>query len=369
MLNSMKYSMLRAFRDKEFMFSALLLAILMGTVNFFMANTMMDDLIEGTLEIPVAIVEVAGSEESMFADILEATDMFELTFHETVDDVMYQLEDHTVAGIFEVGELPRLIVSNNGWSQMLMQAVADEYIVSHEMLMRIAMENPEHLEAAVLQLMATSSVMREMEMADRQVDVTQFMTIMMLTLPAMSGMFLGLERAILTNNDGEKASRRIISSFGKWKILIADLLGSALVVVMNTVIVWAWFALVLGVDLGVNLVLIGLTFIVVALFSLSFGAAFGLLAPGGRKTREQILTGAYMAMFMFGFMGAQIQNELFSLINQFNPMTATIDALMALNMGSYGRYVGFMTILVGATTLSLVLTAVAVRRNRHVDVR
>jgi len=369
MFNSMKYSAIRALRDKEFMFSAVVLAILMGTVQFFMTNTIMDDLMEGSLEVPVAIVEVAGSEESVFVDILEATGMFELTFYDDLDNIMYQLEDNTVAGIFEVAEVPRLIVSNNGVSQMLMQAVADEYIIGHEMLMRIATENPEYLEAAVAQLMTTSSVMAEMEIAENQVDLMQFIIIMMLTLPAMSGMFLGLERAVLTNNDGEKASRRIISSFGKWRILIADLLGSAFVVLINTLIVWAWFALALGVDLGVNLMLAGLTFLVISLFSLSFGAAFGLLAPGGRKTREQILTGAYMAMFMFGFMGSQMQNETIRLINQFNPMTATIDALMALNMGSYGRYVGFMSILAGAAVICLILTSVALRRNRHVDVR
>ena len=369
MLNSIKYSAIMVLRDKEFMFSAVMLAILMGTVNFFMTNTMLDDLMEGNLEIPVAIVEVAESEESVFVDILEATGMFELIFHETVDDVMYQLEDHSVAGIFEVTEVPRLIVSNNGMSQLLMQAVADEYMVGHEVLTRIATENPEYLEAAVRQLMAPNSMLSEMEVADRQIDMTQFMTIMMLTIPAMSGMFAGMNYAMLTNNDGEKASRRIISSFGKLKLLIADLIGSVLVVVGCTGIVWAWFAFVLDANIGINVLLALGTFTLLALFSISFGAVFGLLAPGGRKAREQILTGAYMGMFMLMFMEPQINNDVISLINEVNPMAATLNALMALNMGSYGRYIGFMTVLAGGSIAFLVLASLAVRRNRHVDVR
>jgi len=369
MLNGIKYSALRAIRDKEFVLSSLLIAILMGTVNFFMADNVMTELTEGNINIPIAIVETHGSEESFLADVLEATDMFEISFHNDVESIMYQLEDNTVAGIFEIGETPRLIVANNGWNQNLMLAIADEYVIRQTVMNQILTENPQYFEYVMTAMLNEITLMAEMPISENQVNMLQFMTMMMIVMPALGGMFVGLERAMLTNNDGEKASRRIISSMGKFKMLIADLIGSTIISMLLSVIAWAWFAFVLGVDLDLNLAWGALTLLIMALFSVTFGAIFGLLAPGGRKAREQILQGVYMGLFMIGFIGGQFHNDTIRLINQFNPISLSIDALMALSMGSYGRYITFMSIFAGVTIVCLILLNFAVRRNRHVDVR
>jgi len=369
MLNGIKYSVIRALRDKEFVIMGLMMAILMGTFQFFMTNTMMEDLAEGNLEISVAVVEVEGSEESFFIDILEATEMFELTFYDDVESIMYQLEDNTVAGIFEVGAIPRLIVANNGWNQDLMVLIADEYVIRQTAMNHILAENPQYFESVMTAMINEITLMEEMEIADEQFDMLHIMIIMMVVMPAFGGLFVGLERAMLTNNDGEKASRRIISKMGKFKMLVADLIGGAIVATLLSVVSWVWFAVVLGAELDINLAWGGLTIILVALFSVAFGAVFGLLAPGGRKTREQILSGAYMGLFMIGFMGGMVYNETIALINQFNPLMLGVDAFMALTLGSYGRYITFMSILVGIIVVCFIILNFAVRRNRHVDVR
>ena len=369
MLNGIKYSTIRALRDKEFVVMGLMVAILMGTFQFFMTNTMMEDLAEGSLEIPIAVVEIAGSEESFFIDILETTGMFELTFYDDVESIMYQLENNTVAGIFEIGEIPRLIVANNGWNQDLMVLIADEYIIRQSAMNHILTENPQYFESVMTTMANEIILMEEMAIADEQVNMLHIMIIMMMTMPAFGGLFVGLERAVLTNNDGEKASRRIISSVGKFSMLVADLIGGAIVATLLSVVAWVWFVIILGVDLDINLAWGALTIILMAFFSVAFGAVFGLLAPGGRKAREQILNGVYMGLFMIGFMGGQVHNETLALINQFNPIMVGIDAFMALSLGSYGRYITFVSILTGAIVICLVILNFAVRRNRHVDVR
>ena len=369
MLNGIKYSAIRAIRDKEFVLSGLLLAILMGTVNFFMADSMMTQMSEGNIEISVAIVELEGSENSFLVDILAATDMFELSFYDDTENIMEQLENGSIDGIFEIGETPRLVVANNGWNQDIMLAIADEYVIRQTVLDHILTENPQYFESAIAAMAREFTLMEEMDIAENQVDMLQFMTLMMIIMPAIGGMFVGQERAMLTNNDGEKASRRIISSMGKFKIIIADIIGAAMVSMLLSIVAWAWFTFALGVDLDLNLAWGALTVAVMALFSVAFGAMFGLLAPGGRKVREQILQGAYMGLFMLGFIGGQFYNETIHMLNRFNPISIAIDALMALSMGSYARYVTFMSIFAGVTVACLVLLNFAVRRNRHVDVR
>ena len=368
MLNSMKYSVIRALRDKEFMFGAIIMTLLMGTVFYFMTGTMLEELADGTLEIPVAVVEISGSEQSMFIEILEMADIFELEFA-SMEEALYQLETGAVDGIFEVGYELRLLVTSSNFRQLILQTVADEYVIGGHMLMTIANENPAYLETAIMSLVEQRSVMNEMAIANELPDMMQLTAILFIGMTAISGTFLGFERAIMTNNDGATASRRITSSFGKMKILAADLLGAALLVVGVSFGVWAYYSFVLGVELGMNAGLASLAFFLTALFSISFGAFFGLVAPGKRKTREQILTGAYMGMMMAGFMGAQVRVDALELINSVNPIALFLDSLMALNMGNYTRYFGFIIIIAIATVIFIGLTIIALRRNRHVDAR
>lgn len=368
MLNSMKYSMIRALRDKEFMFSTIIIAVLMGTVMYFMTETMLEELESGTLEIPIAVVEVSGSEHGAFIEILETAGIFDLEFVD-MEQALFKLEANDVEGIFEMGDDISLLVTHNGFTPLLLQTIADEYVMTSGALTTIATENPEDLEPAIISLMNQESVILEMEVTNQMVDTMQLSTILFITMTAISGMFVGFERAIMTNDDGKVASRRITSSFGKVNMLIADLVGVALLVVVMTFSIWAYFSLVLGVNLEMNVALAALGFLLTALFSVSFGALFGLVAPGKRKTREQILMGAYMGMMVLAFFGPQVRVDAITLINRVNPMSVLLDSLMALNMGNYVRYFGFTGTIAVATVIFLGLVIIALRRNRHVDAR
>jgi len=368
MLNSMKYSIIRAFRDKEFMLSGIIMVVLMGTIMYFMTDSMFEEFNEGTLEIPVAVVEIAGSEESLFIEILETAEMFELKFV-SMEEALYQLEANDVAGIFEVGNELRLLVKTSNFRQMLLQSLADEYIRSGNMLTSIASENPQNLQNAIMSMIERQSVMSEMLIAEELVDIMQFSIMLLIATIAISGIFVGFERAIMTNNDGAIASRRITSSFSKMKILLADLMGVTSLVVVMTGSIWAYFSFVLGINLKMNVGLATLAFFLSSLFSVSFGAFVGLFVPGNKKMREQALFGAYMGMIMLAFFGINARVEIIDSINQVNPMIRLANSLIALNMGNYARYFGFIGTMSFATIVFLVLAIIASRRNRHVDIR
>ena len=370
MLSTMKYSMLRALRDKELIFSSLLMAVLMGTVMHFMADGFMAQVNDGTFEVLAAVVVTDENHPSTFVDILEELDMFVLDFVD-MDEALYLLEQNEINGIFEIGSAPkpRMIVPASFFSQRVMQMVLDEYIMNNRIFTEIAMNNPQYLESAVMSLIDRDPILAEMAISENVIDIMQMFMIMFVTTGALSGVFVGFERAILLNNDDKIGSRRLVSSFGKMKLMLADLLGSAVVVVLIAAATWAYFALVLGVEMEVNLALAGLSFFVTGMFGLTFGAFFGFVAPGKRKMREQILNGAYMGMVVLGFFGAQINSPMINNINNFNPLMLLVDAIMALNIGSYERYVGFMITLSVATVLMLIVTIISLRRNRHVDAK
>ena len=368
MLNSMKYSMIMALRNKEFMFSSILVAVLMGTVMFFMTGTILDEVAEGTFEIPVAVVEIPGHEHGIFIEIIEEIEMFDLEFLDS-EEALYQLETGEIEGIFEVGDEPRLLVTMANFSQLVLQTVVDEYVMGSDIIMNIASANPQYLEAAIMSMTDRESVMVEMEKAENITDMMQMFAIMFVTSGAFSGVFVGFERAVLMNNDGAIGSRRLVSSFGKMRLLVMDLVGVSLVVVLISFIIWAYYTIILNVALEINLALAGISFFLTALFSVAFGAFFGLVAPGKRKTREQILNGVFMIFIMLAFFGVNVRTPLIQTLNAYNPITLLLDALMALNIGSYTRYVGFMVILAVSAVGLLAATLIVLRRNRNVDAK
>jgi len=366
MLNSMKYSIIRALRDKEFMLSTILITLVIGTVLNFTTNTMLEEITAGTLEIPVAIVQIEGSDTSTFIQTLEAAQIFELEFVDMAIAID-KLENNDVAGIFEVGVKPRLLVVTANARQLVLHAIADEYVINAAVLQNIANENPASLENVVANLLKQTPIASEMELANNLTSPMQHLAIAFITLVAVSGLFVGFERAMMTTNDGATASRRITSSLQRVKILIADLVGVALVVVVLTFGVWAYFFWVLGVDLEMNLILAALAFFLVALLSVSVGACFGLVIPGTKKLREQVLMVIYLVMLVPVFFVGQLQ--LPAIVDSLNPMALIQDTLMALKMQNYARYFGFITTMIVIVIMLLSLTIISLRRVHYVDTK
>ena len=366
MLNSIKYSMIRAMRDKEFILSSLLVSIAMGTIMYFATGTMMDEINDGSFEIKIAVVTDGAVGESQFVQVLKEIDFIAPTFT-NMEGALDLLEHNEITGIFEITDAPRLLVRASGPRAQILQSIADEYITHAQIFEQIARENPTYLEATVSRLMSQTAVLTPMENTADLTSMMQLLMIAFVSMAAISGVFVGFERAILTNNDASKGSRRLVSAAGKMKMLAGDLIGGALVALGLSAIIWAYFALVLNVELHVNLFFTALAAFLVCLFGVSFGAFFGLVAPGKRKTREQILQMFYMAFIMLAMFGAQVRVPVITTINRFNPASLMMDALTALNIGNFGQYLAFMMTLLTVSIVCLILTFVSLRRNRDVD--
>jgi hypothetical protein len=279
--------------------------------------------------------------------------------------------DHRVHGIFEITDSePRLLVTENAmFSARVLSSIIDEYVKNNQIITNIAINNPQYLESALLDMGNQGAVTTQMALMDHVIDIMQMFMIMFVTTSALAGVFVGFQRAIEVNNDQHLGSRRLVSSFGKMKLLMTDLLGVTIVSVGIAFATWAYFAVVLGVELEVNLWLAGVSFFLTAFFGVALGAFFGLVAPGTKKVREQILNGAYMGMVMLGFFGSGARIPWVIALNDFNPLMILVDAIMALNIGSYDRFIGFMIALGVSAVVMLIATIFALRRTRHVDAK
>jgi len=366
MLNSIKYSIIRAARDKDFMLSTILVAIVMGTVMYFMTSTILESIEEGSFEMPIAVVLTDGHENSNFLELIRNYGMFVYVVTD-MDNALDKLDANQIDGIYEIGYAPELIVTRSYIRQQMMKMIADEYIVASHALSKIAMLNPLGLESAINEMTQSNTILTEMAITDEITDQMQLSTILFIVMTTLSGIFLGFERGMLTGNDGKVASRRIASSFGKLRLLISDLIGVSIMVLLMTFVTWGYFSLILGVELQMNLFLAGLAFFITGLFGVSLGAFTALIAPGTRKTREQILNGFYSVLTMVAFVGSVFRNDVLQALNNINPMSMLLDALTALSFGNYNRYFGFMSGIAIATITFLVLIIVSLRRNRNVD--
>lgn len=371
MLNTIKYSFLRALRNKEHVISSLTISLLMGTLFFFMTDTMLDELQSGNMTLEIGVVQVAGQYEHVtFLDLLHAADeLFDIQMMD-MDEALYALASDEIYGIFEVGNELHLLVANDGFRQILMQQFADTYLQHHEILMTILAENPAYFEDAVMNTIAHLPVTSEMEMANEMPDMMQNIAITMIAITSAIPFFQGFDRALKVNNDGKIGSRRIISSFGKMNMLVGDLIGVAMLQVILTMIAWAYFAFVLGINIEASIPLAALAFFVASVFSVAFGAFLGLVAPGKEKTREQILNAVIMIGSMTAGMSATIRGiAVLDAINAINPMVLIADAVLALTLDNMPRYLAFVSTMAGATVLLFAITFITLRRNRHVDLK
>ena len=371
MLNGIKYSFLRALRNKEHVISSLAISLLMGTMFFFMTDTMLDELMDGTVTLEIGVVLVAGQDEHVtFLEVLHAAgDVFDVQMME-MDEALSALENDEIHGIFEVGDELHLLVVIDGFRQVMMQQVADSYLQHHEILMRILKSNPAYFEDVVLSMMAQTSITYEMEMANEMPDMLQNIAITMIAITSAIPFFQGFDRALKVNNDGQIGSRRIISSFGKMKMLVGDFIGVALLQVILTMIAWAYFAVILGINLEARMSLAALAFFVASIFAVAVGGFLGLVAPGKEKTREQILNVVMIVGTMAAGLSAQLRGiAVMDAINTVNPFAIVADAVLALTLDNMPRYIGFVSMMAGATVILLALTFIALRRNRHVDLK
>jgi len=371
MLNTIKYSFLRALRNKEHVISSVAISLLMGTMFFFMTDTMLDELIDGSITLEIGVVQVAGEDEhATFLDILDAAGaLFEIQMME-MDEALYALENDEIYGIFEIGNELNLLVVNDGFRQIIMQQFADSYLQHHEILMTILATNPAYFDHAMMSILAQTPVMSEKEMANEMPDMIQNLAITMIAITSVIPFFQGFDRALKVNNDGKIGSRRIISSFGKMNMLIGDLIGVAVLQVILTMITWAYFAFVLGINIEASIPLSILAFFIASAFSVAFGAFLGLVAPGKEKTREQILNVVVMIGAFAAGMSATIRGiAVVDAINTVNPFVLIADAVLALTLDNMPRYIGFISTIAGATVVLLAITFITLRRNRHVDLK
>jgi len=343
----------------------------MGTMFFFMTDTMLNELIDGTITLEIGVVQVAGEyEHATFLDILDAAgELFDIQMME-MDEALNALENGEIYGIFEIGNALNLLVTSDGFRQILMQQFADSYLQHQEILMTILAENPAYFENAVMRMIEQTPITSEMEMANEMPDMMQNIAITMIAITSAIPFFQGFDRALKVNNDGKIGSRRIISSFGKMNMLVGDLIGVAVLQVILTMIAWAYFAFILGINIEASIPLAALAFFVASVFSVAFGAFFGLVAPGKEKTREQILNAVVMIGAMTAGMSSTIRGiAVMDAINAVNPMVLIADAVLALTLDNMPRYIGFVSTMAGATVLLLAITFITLRRNRHVDLK
>ena len=367
MFQQIKYSFLGTLRNKEHLISSLAVSILMGTVLHFITGV---NFVAEETTIPVAIVnEGFESEHAEFVELLSGMDLMTPIYELNITDAMYQLESGAVDGIFEVGADLRLIVAQSGLNQRILAQITDEYLRVSSVLTRVAVNNPEYLEAATNNITNFVSLNQEMELASGLTDPFSHMTFMLIALTSLMCIYQGFEKTIKIQ-DGSRAlsGRRQSSVASKVKMLVADLIGLSLLQFVYSVIVWAYFVFVMNAPVDGNLVLIVATLFIGCLFATTFGAFFGIVIPGKVELREKMLNGGFMIFAMLGGFGIQLRgNQILDIAQSINPVMLLTDSLLALRVDNLGRYIQFISILFALTTFFLVISIIFLRRNRHAD--
>lgn len=381
MFHTMKYSMRIVIRNKAQCFWLILFPIILGTL-FKLAFSGLGVTVEA---IPVAVVMGENVKELYRENFRQVAENLEGEGEDRLLEITYcdreralkLLKDGEVEGIFTVGEEIALSVSTKAYSdkralnQNILNTFVNRYNLSAAALGEIAMEHPEHFQAAARALTAEHSYSGEASLSASEEDTykTYFYNLLAMTclFCCMSGLYISL------NNQGNLSAlgvRRNISPTPKLISILGELSAYVLVNYGCILVGFAYINLVLRVELSDRLMLVLLTLFV----SDMAGSAFGFFVGAIGRMSEGIKNGVVVAASMFccflsglmvGNMRILIEKNC-PIVNRINPAALISDSFYCLaHFDDYARYTRNILSLIVFTVLFLAGGFLLTRRRRY----
>lgn len=378
MLHTIKYSMRTVMRNRAACFWLILFPMILGTL-FKIAFSNLGVLLE---RIPVAVVTAGDAREQdietfrAVAEDLEEDGILDIVYCEK-EEAFRLLEKGETDGILTVGERVSLSVSAKAYNdrksmnQNILRTFVSRYNLSMDAVTDIALNHPERMGEVVTRMREEHFYNREESLSATESDnyVTYFYNLLAMTCMfcSMSGLVVSL------NNQGNLSAlgaRRNISPMLKQIAVVGELAAYVLVNFGCVLVGFAYFNLVLRVDMTDRLPLTLLTLFVSETAGSAFGFFIGAIGrmPAGTKNAIAVgvsMTCCFLSGLMVGNMRAFVENKI-PILNRINPTALISDSFYCLaNFDTYTRYVRNMVSLCVVTAVFLTGGFLLTRRRQY----
>lgn len=378
------YEIKRVLRQKEELFWVLLFPMILGTM-FHFAFDNLNNTTENFHTIPAAVCYEEGANQQAFRQVLhtlcEESDPPFLQITETDwDSAVQLLQNHTVRGIFLVGEEVSLTCTPSdeantnqtlAMEQSILEAFLHEYAASSRAVPAILTQAPsasdDVLGLAASNISYGSSLTLGAGNMDSIVQYFYNLIAMACLFTSFAGSYVAIRNQA---NLSDVGARKCVSPSGKAVSIAAQLLSGILIQFACIMVNILYLVYVLRVDFGTSLPLLFFTALAGCIAGVTFGFFIGSIGLLNEAAKMGILICvSLLCCFLSGLMVGNMRllvEQLCPLFNDINPAVRISDSFLTLNIyGPNSRYFGNLCSLLLTAALFTAAGCLMIRRKTY----
>lgn len=371
MLHLIKYNIIVKIKNFNMIFWPLFFPLILGTLFYFAFGQMEEANFE---TVPAALV-IESDADTVFIEFLNgiANDENPLIQIQEMSetDALEALENHKISGIFYANGTPSLTVSKNGLKESILQSLLESYQNGKRTLTTIAINHPEGMEAAILQMSEYSELVQQVSLGGKTTDGNAQFFYALIAMACLYGSFIGFGAAVtLQANLTALAARRCVTPTHKLKLIVSEMLASFLLQFFNVLILLIYLRYILHLDFNGQLPDMLLISLIGSMIGVAMGIFIGSIGRMGEGIKIGILLGVSMVCsFLAGLMNNTMKNiveQHVPIINRINPAALISDAFYCINV--YDDTARFTRNLITLSIMCVILIIASfclVRRERY----
>lgn len=360
--------------DKETIFWTMLFPVLLAIFfNLAFGNINNSEIFKA---INIAVVDDANYQQETYFQtaIKEASQGEDRLFNlqeTTRDEADRLLKSNDIAGYILVGDPPKLVFTNSGFSQNIIKSFLDSYQQTKSSVNTILSKDPARHQQLLSSIGDRRSYVQEVAgtAAEPNNVVNYFYTL--IAMACFYGGFLGMREVTdIQANISARAARVNVAPVHKLKAFIYSWLASLLIHLVEMLILLLFLRFALQVDFGPKTGYVLLTTLVGSITGLALGALVSALVKKSEGIKIAILIGSTMiGSFLAGMMYQNMKYivaQKLPLLSYLNPVNLITDAFYSLYYyDTYTRYTLNMVILCIFAVIFCGGTYLIVRRRKY----
>jgi len=373
---SFSYRLLINLRDWVSLVWILIFPLILGTL-FFFTFTGIDTAGE-LRSFPMGVVDdeqyrQAVALRAAIESVSGEGGLFELAVFADAAEADHALENGEIEGYILAGDTPTLVVAEDGVNQTIAKGFLDRYLQTRSSAAIILAANP-GAAAELPALLTPVNFTEEISLSHNPPTNRVNYFYALLAMVCMYGGFQGLITVTyLQANLSPLGVRRTISPVGRWRMILADVLGGITVNFVCLLIVVAYITFVLGTDFGPQLWAVLLTCLIGSMLGVSFGAMVSAVSKLKEMAKVAIIvTVTMVCSFLSGLMVGGINYviaERAPVVAWLNPAARITDAFYSLYFyDTYDRFILNIVVVLGMTVVMFLVAALFLRRQRYESV-
>ena len=374
MLQIMKRQILVNIREKSNIFWTMLFPLILATLfHFTLGGTIGEHAMEDIRAAFVTDQNADSQEEEAFLKYLESFDQdwFQI-IPMSQEEAREALKNDEILGNFYGGEEKKLVIGEDSTYTSILSQTLDIYEKNEHMLVQIAEEHPENLQAAAEAMGEWGTYTETVTFRGDSLDYTQNYFFALIAMTCLYGSFMGMYNTVgVQANTSDLGARLAAGCVKRYKTITASLLSSWLVSFAEVLVLLFYMAVVLGdIHIGEQGGEILLICFAATLYSSSIGMVIGTVGTWSTSLKNGIIVAESLACsFAADLMISGVKETIETyvpVINRINPGALITDAFYSVLIYEDGeKYFRSLSLLTFFGILLLAAAVLSMRRMRY----